>query len=149
MSEFKRDRTINHVPFSPADKRLIAEYKAYDAKQKELISSLYVEIGKLRSELDEYISNDTLAKLREKCKEQKAQITLLQDKLALYKCIGDIEVLPQDIIHKAVLYEHQKEKLAKERENNNKLRKIISDHITPNWSKPIPGDITLPPESDD
>lgn len=79
-----RDLTIAKL------KQTIADFKEYDSKRKQYYASLEIEVGELKSYIQELESE----KLRKKLKDQQKQLALLSAKEFLSKfTIEDIRII--------------------------------------------------------
>ena len=79
-----RDLTIAKL------KQTIADFKEYDSKRKQYYTSLEIEVGELKSYIQELESE----KLRKKLKDQQKQLALLSAKEFLSKfTIEDIRII--------------------------------------------------------
>lgn len=115
-------------------KQSIARFKKYDKNRnqnhKKEISELKIEIGKLKSYIEELESDKDSKKLRTRIKNQKEVILSLERKLHCSKLeesrLLELEMLTKDSLSNQI--NSLKTRLEKQRENNSELLSLLAKY---------------------
>lgn len=115
-------------------KQLIARFKKYDKNRnknhKKEISELKIEIGKLKSYIEELESDKDLEKLRTKIKNQRESIALLSSKLHCSKLeesrLLELEIMRKDDMSKKI--KSLKCDFEKQRKLNEELLSLLAKY---------------------
>lgn len=115
-------------------KQSIDRFKKYDKNRnknhKKEISELKIEIGKLKSYIEELESDKDLEKLKTKIKNQKEVILSLERKLHCSKLeesrLLELEMLTKDSLSNQI--KSLKTRLEKQRKNNSELLSLLAKY---------------------
>lgn len=115
-------------------KQLIDRFKKYDKNRnknhKKEISELKIEIGKLKSYIEELESDKDLEKLKTRIKNQKEVILSLERKLHCSKLeesrLLELEMLTKDSLSNQI--KSLKTRLEKQRKNNSELLSLLAKY---------------------
>ena len=115
-------------------KQLIDRFKKYDKNRnqnhKKEISELKIEIGKLKSYIEELESNKDLEKLRTKIKNQKEVILSLERKIHCSRLeesrLLELEMLTKDSLSNQI--KSLKTRLENLRKNNSELLSLLAKY---------------------
>lgn len=115
-------------------KQSIDRFKKYDKNRnqnhKKEISELKIEIGKLKSYIEELESNKDLEKLRTKIKNQKEVILSLERKIHCSKLeesrLLELEMLTKENLSNQI--KSLKTKLEKQTKNNSELLSLLAKY---------------------
>jgi hypothetical protein len=115
-------------------KQSIARFKKLDKNRnqnhKKEISELKIEIGKLKSYIEELESDKDLEKLKTRIKNQKEVILSLERKLHCSKLeesrLLELEMLTKDSLSNQI--KSLKTRLEKQRENNSELLSLLAKY---------------------
>lgn len=115
-------------------KQSIDRFKKYDKNQnknhKKEISELKIEIGKLKSYIEELESDKDLEKLKTRIKNQKEVILSLERKLHCSKLeesrLLELEMLTKDSLSNQI--KSLKTRLEKQRKNNSELLSLLAKY---------------------
>lgn len=115
-------------------KQSIDRFKKYDKNRnknyKKEISELKIEIGKLKSYIEELESDKDLEKLKTRIKNQKEVILSLERKLHCSKLeenrLLELEILTKDSLSNQI--KSLKTRLEKQRKNNSELLSLLAKY---------------------
>lgn len=115
-------------------KQLIDRFKKYDKNRnknhKKEISELKIEIGKLKSYIEELESDKDLEKLKTRIKNQKEVILSLERKIHCSKLeesrLLELEMLTKDSLSNQI--KSLKTRLEKQRKNNSELLSLLAKY---------------------